>query len=156
MYVDPSARSDDSCCPIFITDDRSSKVPSHSSFPTVLPFNNLQFVHLGSGHHHGAPVELCWWLDEAGVQFRIAGRALIATARSQDAALRSAAMEVWERLAAPTKMQMFWPHPGAVRGAAAEDAAAAADGGLSIDASHFALVIVVLPHSFSVTTAFLF
>jgi hypothetical protein len=29
-------------------------------------------------------VELCWWFDEASVQFRIAGRGLIADSTTQD------------------------------------------------------------------------
>ena len=59
------------------------------------------------------------------------------------------AVEVWERLAAHTKLQMFWPHPGAAReGAVAETVmpVAAADSSLSIEDSHFALVIVVPEH----------
>ena len=36
---------------------------------------------------NGAPVELCWWLDEANVQFRITGHAVLATAASEDAPL---------------------------------------------------------------------
>ena len=61
MYVDDTAGSDESCCLCFITDDRSAK-----------------FLHLGGGVIQGAPIECCWWLDGAAVQFRIADLALVA------------------------------------------------------------------------------
>jgi pyridoxamine 5'-phosphate oxidase len=131
-FVDPSAAaSGESCCLCFITDDRSAK-----------------FAHLGAGVKHGAPIECCWWLDEAGVQFRVSGVAVIATAHSKDDALRVAAGEMWQRLGDSTKMQMFWPHPGAARGEesssdASSARAPAADGHLSLENSHFALLIVV-------------
>ena len=38
-------------------------------------------------------VECCWWLDEAGVQFRIAGRAVLATASDAPGSARRAAVE---------------------------------------------------------------
>lgn len=50
-YVDPTSRGEESCCPMFITDDRSAK-----------------FRHLGGEGGVPRPVEVCWWLDEAGVQ----------------------------------------------------------------------------------------
>lgn len=130
-FVDPTARSEESCCLCFITDDRSAK-----------------FAHLGGGLTHGAPIECCWWLDEAGVQFRVSGRALVATARSEDGVLRAAAAEVWERLGHSTKLQMFWPHPGAARseGCASDTSSvrdSVADGSISLEASHFALLILV-------------
>ncbi len=138
-FVDPTvaaaARSEESCCLCFITDDRSAK-----------------FAHLGAGLTHGAPVECCWWLDEAGVQFRVSGRALVATARSEDGVLRAAAAEVWERLGRSTKLQMFWPHPGADRsegyasGCASDSSSvrdSVADCSISLEASHFALLILV-------------
>jgi pyridoxamine 5'-phosphate oxidase len=134
-FVDPAvtaaARSEDSCCLCFITDDRSAK-----------------FAHLGAGLSHGAPVECCWWLDEAGVQFRVSGRALVATAHSEDGVLRAAAAEVWERLGHSTKLQMFWPHPGADRSEGCARGCASvrdsvADCSISLEASHFALLILV-------------
>lgn len=131
MYVDDTTGSDESCCLCFITDDRSAK-----------------FLHLGGGVIQGAPIECCWWLDEAAVQFRIAGHALIATARSQHATLRAAAAEVWERLGEHTKRQMFWPHPGVARceGSASAPGDAAVGSSASLEASHVALVIVVPDH----------
>jgi pyridoxamine 5'-phosphate oxidase len=134
-FVDSSARSEESFCLCFITDDRSAK-----------------FAHLGCGLTQGAPMECCWWLDEAGVQFRVAGRTLVATARSEDDVLRAAAAEVWQRLGDSTKLQMFWPQPGALRGEACASGATtgtssardpAADGSISLEDSHFALLILV-------------
>ena len=119
--------SEESCCLCFITDDRSAK-----------------FQHLGRGQKHGAPVECCWWLDEAGVQFRIAGRAILATARSEDAMLRAAVQEVWGRLGDSTRRQMYWPHPGAPKGEGAQCTEVVdAEGQISLDESHFVLLIVV-------------
>ena len=121
------ARQEESCCLCFITDDRSAK-----------------FGHLGGGEKQGAPMECCWWLDEAGVQFRIAGRALVATARSEDAVLRAATQEVWDRLGDSTRRQMYWPHPGAPKGDNAEGVKVAnADGEISLEDSHFVLLVVV-------------
>ena len=131
MYVDATARSDESCCLCFITDDRSAK-----------------FLHLGGGVIQSAPIECCWWLDEAAVQFRIAGHALVATAHSQHATLRAAAAEVWERLGEHTKRQMFWPHPGLAtcEGSASAPDDASVGGSATLEASHFALIIVVPDH----------
>jgi pyridoxamine 5'-phosphate oxidase len=124
---DSSRSKEESCCLTFITDDRSAK-----------------FTHLGRGKQQGAPIECCWWLDEAGVQFRIAGRVLVATARTADPLLRAAAYEVWHRLGESTQRQMYWPHPGAPKGEGGESAVLAeADGQLSVDGSHFVLLIVV-------------
>lgn len=133
-YVDDAAGAEESCCLCFITDCRAAK-----------------FVHLGGGRSQGAPIECCWWLDEAGVQFRISGHALVATARSEDHLLRAAAAEVWGRLGDSTKLQMFWPHPGAARREAvsrdASDAsglgAAVSKDSVSLESSHFALIILV-------------
>ncbi|CAE7672514.1 PPOX2, partial [Symbiodinium pilosum] len=53
----------DSCIIILVTDSRAQKVRhAQASFPKT-------------------PVEICWWLDEAAVQFRISGRALVADPR---------------------------------------------------------------------------
>jgi pyridoxamine 5'-phosphate oxidase len=122
-----SASKEESCCLVFITDDRSAK-----------------FAHLGRGERQGAPIECCWWLDEAGVQFRIAGRVLLATARTADPGLRAAVDEVWNRLGDSTRRQMYWPHPGAPKGEGAERATVtdAADE-ISLEASHFVVLIVV-------------
>ena len=123
-YVDSTDSREESCCLCFITDDRSAK-----------------FAHLGQGQKQGAPIECCWWLDEAGVQFRIAGRTLVGTARSEDAVLRSAVQEVWDRLGDSTKRQMYWPHPGAPKGDDMEVAVAAEE--ISLQSSHFVLLVVV-------------
>jgi pyridoxamine 5'-phosphate oxidase len=133
-YVNAAAGAEESCCLCFITDCRSTK-----------------FAHLGGGRSQGAPIECCWWLDEAGVQFRISGHALVATARSEDHLLRAAAAEVWGRLGDSTKLQMFWPHPGAARCEAADRDASDASGvgeavsgdSVSLESSHFALIILV-------------
>ena len=122
--IDDMARTTETCCLCFITDDRSAK-----------------FSHLGSGKTQGVPIECCWWLDEAGVQFRIAGRTLVATAQSEEAVLRSAATDVWERLGDSTKRQMYWPHPGAPKGQGAESVKD--DNQISLEGSHFVLLIVV-------------
>lgn len=123
LMMEDDARTEESCCFCFITDDRSAK-----------------FSHLGRGEKQGAPIECCWWLDEPGVQFRIAGRTLVATARSEDQMLRAAVAEVWDRLGDSTRRQMYWPHPGAPKGEGVESLE---DDKLSLDGSHFVLIIVV-------------
>ena len=116
---------------MFVTDDRSTKC-----------------VHLsGTAHGEGgrlAPVECCWWLDEAAVQFRISGHAVLATARSDERMLREAVHEVWARLGASARRTFFWPHPGAPR--VAHDVKHATPPSAdepSLDASHFVLVVVI-------------
>jgi len=123
-----STSKEESCCLTFITDDRSAK-----------------FGHLGRGEKQGAPIECCWWLDEAGVQFRIAGRVLVATSRTADPVLRAAVAETWGRLGDSTRRQMYWPHPGVPRGdgQSAEPEVMTEDGEISLEASHFVLLIVV-------------
>ena len=49
-------------------------------------------------------VELCWWLDEASVQFRIAGRGLVADSTTQDPQLQAVRSAVWQRL----MLGKFW------------------------------------------------
>lgn len=53
LMMEDDARTEESCCFCFITDDRSAK-----------------FSHLGRGEKQGAPIECCWWLDEPGVHRR--------------------------------------------------------------------------------------
>eukprot|EP00439_Symbiodinium_sp_Y106_P063542 s3152_g9.t2 len=61
--------SRDSCIIILVTDSRSQKVRhARAGFPK-------------------ASVEICWWLDEAAVQFRIAGRALVVDHSTTDSQL---------------------------------------------------------------------
>jgi hypothetical protein len=60
-------------------------------------------------------VEVCWWLDEAAVQFRIAGRALVAGPDSPDPHLAAVCRSVWSRLKASTKETFTWPTPGLPR-----------------------------------------
>jgi hypothetical protein len=67
--------------------------------------------HIGEAEGN-APVELCWWLDEANVQFRISGHAVLATAASEDASLRAACEAVWARLGSSTRRTFTWPNPG--------------------------------------------
>ena len=76
-----------------VTDDRSAK-----------------YAHLTAEKGGlSSPMEACWWLDEAGVQFRIAGRAIVATARSDDAVLRGAVEDAWARLGPSGRRTFFWP-----------------------------------------------
>merc|ERR1740130_205409 len=84
----------ESCVLTFITDSRSEKV-RHIREAEV-----------------NAPVELCWWLDDANVQFRISGHAVLASAASEDASLRAACEAVWERLGSSTRRTFTWPNPG--------------------------------------------
>ena len=122
----------ESCCLMFITDDRSAK-----------------YAHLGggsssSGPSRPAPIECCWWLDEAGVQFRISGHAVLASARSEDPLLRAAATSMWERLGASSRRTFFWPAPGEplTAGTAAASAGDDADD-LPLEEAHFCLLLVV-------------
>jgi hypothetical protein len=143
----------ESSCLMFCTDTRADKIRHlKPSVEGSLP-----------------PVECCWWLDEPGVQvvahqrsaarstatvfadhlcieslvprqFRISGHALVATAHSEDVVLRAAVEEVWARLGPSTRRTFFWPQPGAPRAAAST---ASSEGDESLDAAHFALLIVV-------------
>ena len=120
----------DSCCLMFITDDRSAK-----------------YRHLSRTDGTLAPMEACWWLDEAGVQFRVAGHAVLATSRSEDALLRSAVEDVWSRLGSSSRRTFSWPCPGAPKTADAAGASGTGeDDEPSLDDSHFVLVLLV-PHS---------
>jgi len=83
----------ESCLPTFVTDARAAKVRQLQQ-----PYNHF--------------VECCWWLDEAAVQFRLAGRVVIATADSDDADLRAICRCVWQRLKRETKETFTWPCPG--------------------------------------------
>ena len=118
-FVD-GEKGGESCCLMFITDDRSAKVR-----------------HLAAD---GAPVEVCWWLDEPGVQFRISGHARLANAKSDAAVLRSAIDDVWTRLGDSSRRTFFWPAPGEPVEAAAASVDSKAD---SLHDSHFTLLLVV-------------
>ena len=73
----------ESCVLTFITDSRANKVRHLATGPGL--------------------VELCWWLDEAGVQYRISGRAVLASATSTDPELRTICEAIWERLGSGTR-----------------------------------------------------
>lgn len=129
-------RDEESCCLMFITDDRASKCRHLASAP--------------SSRSAPPPVEVCWWLDEAGVQFRLSGHAVLATAQSEDPALRGVVEEMWERLGPSTRRTFSWPTPGAPRGVddgktEEEEEASPRDDESSppLSEAHFALVIVV-------------
>jgi len=66
----------------------------------------------------GSDCEICWWLDEAGVQFRIVGRVLLATGDTKmtSPALYNARRDVWERLSHGTRRTFFWDgEPGTTK-----------------------------------------
>lgn len=66
----------------------------------------------------GSDCEICWWLDEAGVQFRIAGRVLLATGDTKmtSPALWNARRDVWERLSNGSRRTFFWEgEPGTTK-----------------------------------------
>ena len=90
-------RGGESCLLTFVTDSRSEKV---------------RHVREALAAGHEAHVECCWWLDEANVQFRISGHAVLATA-TDESARRAAVEEVWERLGASTRGTFAWADPGA-------------------------------------------
>ena len=127
--------NEESCALMFITDSRADKVR-----------------HISSG---GSFVECCWWLDEAGAQFRISGTAVLATANSEDSTLRAACETVWERLTTSTKQTFFWPSPGApasqdavtkrakARSEEEEECAASSEAELSLAKANFVLLIVL-------------
>ena len=122
----PKPKNGESCLLTFITDSRAEKVRHVSTAP--------------SGR---APVELCWWLDEAGVQYRISGDAVLASATSDDPQLRAACEAVWERLGEGTRSTFTWPNPGEQ---VAEGAAVRPAGdGVSLSEANFRLMVVV-PH----------
>ena len=117
------ADEQESCALMFITDSRAEKVRhlSHPRSPSL--------------------VECCWWLDEAGVQFRISGRAVLATASSEEALLRAASAAVWERLQDSTKRTFTWPSPG--EPIASATPAPDANAEPTLDEANFALVVVL-------------
>ncbi|CAE8601467.1 unnamed protein product [Polarella glacialis] len=131
----------ESCCLLFVTDDRAQKVR-----------------HISESAPHSF-VEVNWWLDEASVQFRIAGSAVLASANSSDPHLRAVRTSVWARLKVDTRGTFTWPTPGLPRGGPdestadctndtsdAEDAQKASSdisAGPQIEDAHFAVVIVV-------------
>ena len=135
----PKPKNGESCLLTFITDSRAEKVRHVSTSP--------------SGR---APVELCWWLDEAGVQYRISGDAVLASASSDDPQLRAACEAVWERLGEGTRRTFTWPHPGE-QVAEGDGARPKGDGvsegtgaqregdGVSLSKANFRLLVVV-PH----------
>jgi len=95
---------EESCILTFVTDSRAEKV-AHLSNPSC------------------AFVEVCWWLDEAGVQFRIAGRAVMAEAGAEDPQLREVYEAIWRRLKPGTRDTFTWPTPGLPRAVAAGEEA---------------------------------
>ena len=132
--------NDESCLLTFVTDSRANKVR-----------------HVRSGAEF---VECCWWLDEAGVQFRISGRAVLATRDDEDAQLRVVANRIWDRIGDSTRNTFRWPDPGLEVGCQAEAAVEAteqpgsagdaameeppsADELPSLDDAHFAVFIVI-------------
>mmetsp|Transcript_28679 Transcript_28679/g.42126 ORF Transcript_28679/g.42126 Transcript_28679/m.42126 type:complete len:403 (-) Transcript_28679:416-1624(-) len=121
-----NANSLESCMLIFITDSRAQKV-RHIREREALAKTK------------GAPVEICWWLDEAGVQFRIAGNAILCCADSAEPQLRKVCTTVWERLGDSTRSTFAWPQPGAREGEGG------GTGGVpTLTEAHFC-VLVVLP-----------
>lgn len=136
----PALVERESCMLTFVTDSRAEKVRHlQSTSPSW--------------------VECCWWLDEAGVQFRVTGRALLASHRSSDLEVRTMCHTVWDRLTAGTRRTFTWPAPGMPRSAggncltearAEESGAASAseaedDGDAPpLDEAHFS-VLCVLP-----------
>mmetsp|Transcript_51561 Transcript_51561/g.167386 ORF Transcript_51561/g.167386 Transcript_51561/m.167386 type:complete len:381 (-) Transcript_51561:109-1251(-) len=88
---------EETCMLMFVTDLRAEKV------------RHVRQAESGGS----AYAECCWWLDEAGVQFRIAGRAVLATADSSEPELRAACEVVWDRLKEQTRTTFTWPTPGA-------------------------------------------
>lgn len=108
----PRGGDDESCLLTFVTDSRAAKV-SHV--------------------RGGSAVELCWWLDEASVQFRISGRAVLAAQDSEALNLRAIADAVWDRLSESTRATFSWPQPGADLG----------QGGTEPDGPHFAVLVLV-------------
>jgi hypothetical protein len=125
----------------FVTDSRAAKV---------------KHVLAGSSY-----VECCWWLDEAGVQYRIAGRAVLCFRDSEQPALRNAALAVWDRLGDSTKETFTWSDPGvpipAEKGVGDDDDEKTASAGTSAsivskdedaitpayDDAHFCLFVVI-------------
>ena len=128
--ADADADGAESCLLCFVTDSRVSKA------------RHVRDARDGDG---GAFVELCWWLDEASVQFRIAGRAVLADGRSADPRLRAARARVWEKMSDATRRTFAWPEPGAPVAAAAARARAgraAAERPVELADAHFAVLIV--------------
>merc|ERR1712224_280502 len=98
----PSACSgNESCMLTFVTDSRAQKV-KHLSSP-------------------GSFVECCWWMDEANVQFRIAGHAVLATPNCEDLELRLICESVWQRLKGSTQRTFTWPSPGMPKSSSSSD-----------------------------------
>ncbi|CAK9031903.1 Pyridoxine/pyridoxamine 5'-phosphate oxidase 2 (AtPPOX1) [Durusdinium trenchii] len=90
-----STDEQESCIMVLISDERAQKVR-----------------HIQEGFPNSR-VEICWWLDEAGVQFRIAGQALVACADTADEELQQLRRKVWQRLKPSTRQTFSWPQPGA-------------------------------------------
>ncbi|CAK9032676.1 unnamed protein product [Durusdinium trenchii] len=89
-----STDEQESCIMVLISDERAQKVR-----------------HIQEGFPNSR-VEICW-LDEAGVQFRIAGQALVACADTADEELQQLRRKVWQRLKPSTRQTFSWPQPGA-------------------------------------------
>lgn len=106
----------------FVTDSRAEKVR-----------------HIRETKGGRAPVEVCWWLSEAGVQFRISGFAVLCTHDSQEPEQRKACTTVWERLSDSTRSTFAWPHPGA----RATPSDGASDKVPTLAEANFCLLVVV-------------
>jgi len=134
---------EESCILTFVTDSRAEKV-----------------VHLSNPS--SAFVEVCWWLDEAAVQFRIAGRAVLAEAGAEDPQLRAVREAIWGRLTPGTRETFTWPSPGMPRakvageesgvvaeveercdGSGTGDVAPDEECGSPLSEAHFAVLLVV-------------
>lgn len=93
----------DTCALLFVTDDRADKV-RHILDSPMQPH-----------------AEVCWWLDEASVQFRISGEIAIATYKSSIPFERALAKSVWMRLQPSTRATFSWPQPGRIQGSSDKD-----------------------------------
>ena len=78
----------------FVSDSRSAKVRQANANP------------------HGA---ICWYIGEKRQQFRLQGRLIVVGAETENTELAQARQSAWKRLTRRTRMQFFWPEPGAVR-----------------------------------------
>lgn len=119
----------ETCMLMFVTDLRAEKVR-----------------HVRQAESGGSAfVECCWWLDEAGVQFRIAGRAVLATADSSEPELRAACEVVWDRLNEQTRTTFTWPTPGGPVASADDDSGPTASQGTPIRLAdaNFGLLVVI-------------
>ena len=123
---------------IVVSDNRHSKV-CHEIF-TVIPSphpSRLQVRHLT----HNANFEVCWYFNDARLQYRLAGQArvLTSTASASELELRQS---VWAALSDSTRVQYAWPEPEAELDRRALDAATPAPTDQSAPET-FAVVVLV-------------